>query len=64
MRQITRGGNNKAPDFSPDGQWITFASQLTANRNEVFIVRVDGTELYQLTFDRNINWQPRWGWLP
>jgi Tol biopolymer transport system component len=64
FRQLTRGGNNKGPDFSPDGQWLTFASQLDGVSNEVFIVRVDGSELYQLTFGGHADWQPRWGWHP
>jgi tol-pal system beta propeller repeat protein TolB len=64
FRQLTRGGNNKGPDFSPDGQWVTFASQLNANINEVFIVRVDGSEIHQLTFGGRADWQPRWGWHP
>lgn len=64
LRRLTRGGNNKAPDFSPDGQWLTFASQLNANINEVFIIRVDGSELHQLTFSGHADWQPRWGWHP
>jgi TolB protein len=64
LRRVTRGGNNKAPDFSPDGQWITFASELDTKANEVFIVRVDGTELFQLTFEGKADWQPRWGWHP
>jgi TolB protein len=64
MRRLTGGGNNKGPDFSPDGQWITFASELDKISNEVFIVRVDGSELHQLTFDGHADWQPRWGWHP
>jgi len=64
MRQLTDGGNNKAPDFSPDGQWITFASELDG-RNEVFIIRVDASELRQLTYSATVDWQPRWGpWHP
>jgi len=65
MRQLTDGGNNKAPDFSPDGQWITFASELQGGKNEVFIVRIDGSEFYQLTYGDYADWQPRWGpWRP
>ncbi|MBN1428268.1 MAG: PD40 domain-containing protein [Anaerolineae bacterium] len=63
IRKLTHGGNNKGPGFSPDGQWITFASQYDGD-NEIFIVRIDGTELYQLTANRRADWQPRWGWQP
>lgn len=64
MRKLTAGGNNKAPDFSPDGQWVAFTSEL-AGHNEVWIIRVDGSEFYQVTFNGVTNWQPRWGpWNP
>jgi Tol biopolymer transport system component len=63
LRQLTNGGNNKAPGFSPDGIWVTFASQMDGD-NEVFIMKLDGTEIYQLTFNRRADWQPRWGWQP
>lgn len=63
LRQLTTGGNNKGPGFSPDGQWITFASQLDGD-NEIFITRIDGSESYQLTSNKRADWQPRWGWYP
>jgi Tol biopolymer transport system component len=63
MRKLTAGGNNKGPDWSPDGQWVAFASQLEG-RNEVFIMRIDGSEIHQLTFNNYADWQPRWGWVP
>jgi TolB protein len=62
-RQLTTGGNNKGPSFSPDGRWITFASQLDGD-NEIFIMRIDGSESYQLTSNKRADWQPRWGWYP
>jgi Tol biopolymer transport system component len=66
MRKLTDGGNNKGPDWSPDGQWIAFASQLGGleGRNEVFIIRIDGSEIHQLTYNNSADWQPRWGWHP
>jgi Tol biopolymer transport system component len=63
LRQLTHGGNNKGPGFSPDSRWITFASQYDGD-NEIFIVRIDGSELYQLTANKRADWQPRWGWQP
>jgi TolB protein len=59
LRQLTDGGNNKGPSFSPDGQWIAYASSLGGD-NEIFIVRVDGSEVRQLTFNLSADWQPRW----
>ena len=58
--RLTDGGNNKAPSFSPDGQWIAFASNLYGD-NDVFIMRVDGTGWRQLTSQTEADWQPRWG---
>ena len=43
-RRITRGGDNVAPHFSPDGRWIAVA------RNEqVTVMRANGTGIKQLT---------------
>jgi Tol biopolymer transport system component len=60
MVRLTNGGNNKAPSFSPDSQWVTFASQLDGD-NEIWIMRLDGSGLTQLTFNSYADWQPRWG---
>ncbi len=59
LRQMTRGGNNKGPSFSPDGQWIVYASGADGD-NEIFVMRLDGSEVYQLTFNHRPDWQPRW----
>jgi tol-pal system beta propeller repeat protein TolB len=61
LLQLTTGGNNKGPGFSPDGRWITFASQMDGD-NEIFITRIDNSESYQLTSNKRADWQPRWGW--
>ena len=57
--RLTDGGNNKGPSFSPDGQWIAFASQIDGD-NEVFIIRIDGSDIRQLTQRPLADWQPRW----
>lgn len=59
--KLTDGGNNKGPSFSPDGQWITFASGYEEG-NEIMIMRIDGSSLTQLTSNSFSDWQPRWGW--
>jgi len=58
--RLTSGGNAKAPSFSPDGAWIAFAGGPTKN-NDVFIIKLDGTGLQQLTGGPLSEWQPRWG---
>ena len=63
--QITDGGNNLAPSFSPDGQWITFTSYQDDFGNdegcEIYVMRIDGTDVRQLTNTSYCNFQPRWG---
>jgi Tol biopolymer transport system component len=48
------------PSFSPDAQWIAFSSGLP--REDVYVSRVDGSGLRQLTndqpFDRFAQWAP------
>lgn len=46
-------------DWSPDGQWIAFATDREGNI-EVFKVRRDGTELTRLTDHPSIDCRPRW----
>ena len=47
-------------DVSPDGNWVAFRSE--GEREDVFVVRTDGSELRQLTdddaHDRGLKWSP------
>lgn len=47
------------PSFSADGQWITFFSARDGEP-EIFIVRVAGSELTQLTDDKAADTSPVW----
>lgn len=62
---ITDGGNNLAPSFSPDGEWIVFTSYLDhfqkADGCEIYIIRIDGSDRRRLTDNDFCDWQPRWG---
>lgn len=58
--QLTDGGGNLAPSFSPDGGWITFTSYRDGD-SEIYIMRADGSGVTQLTFNDRPDWQPRWG---
>lgn len=62
---ITAGGNNLAPSFSPNGEWITFTSYRDRygddNGCEVYIMRLDGSDVRRLTDNNYCDWQPRWG---
>jgi len=64
-RPITSGGNNLAPSFSPDGQWIAYTSYRDGYMDnsgcEIYTMRVDGTQVTRLTNNTYCDWQPRWG---
>ncbi len=59
------GGNSQGPSFSPDGQWVTFTSYFDNFGDdhgcEIYIIRVDGTDLRRLTDNDYCDYQPRWG---
>ncbi|MGA9397210.1 MAG: hypothetical protein WBV22_03025 [Anaerolineaceae bacterium] len=65
LRMITNGGDNVAPSFSPDGKWITFMSYRDHLQEqfgcEIYIMRVDGSDVRRLTNNDTCDWQPRWG---
>jgi len=48
-RQLTTGGHEGAPVFSPDGNWIAFTGQYDGNI-DVFVVRAEGGEPKRLTW--------------
>jgi len=58
--QLTNGGDNLGPSWSPEGDWITFTSFRDGN-NEIYIMHPDGTGVTRLTNNPTSDWQPRWG---
>ena len=65
-RQLTpRGGNSQGPSFSPDGKWVTFTAYFDNYGDdhgcEIYIIRIDGTDLRRLTNNDYCDYQPRWG---
>ena len=66
LRQLTpTGGNSQGPSFSPDGGWVAFTSYFDHYNDdlgcEIYIIRIDGTDLRRLTDNAYCDYQPRWG---
>jgi TolB protein len=59
------GGNSQGPAFSPDGQWVAFTAYFDKIGDihgcEIYILRVDGSDLRRLTNNDYCDYQPRWG---
>ena len=65
-RQLTpSGGNSQGPSFSPDGKWVAFTAYFDNYGDdhgcEIYIIRIDGTDLRRLTNNDYCDYQPRWG---
>ncbi len=65
-RQLTpTGGNGQGPAFSPDGKWVVFTAYFDKYGDdhgcELYVIRVDGTDLRRLTNNDYCDYQPRWG---
>jgi TolB protein len=59
------GGNSQGPSFSPDGKWVAFTAYFDNygddNGCEIYIIRIDGTDMRRLTNNDYCDYQPRWG---
>jgi TolB protein len=62
---LTEGGDNLSPTFSPDGNWLAFMSYRDnfwqADGCELYVMRIDGSEIRRLTTNDYCDYQPRWG---
>ncbi|MBK9927539.1 MAG: TIR domain-containing protein [Anaerolineales bacterium] len=67
LHQISpKGMNSQGASISPDGNWIAFTAYTNVAEKdlsscEIFIMRVDGTDVRQLTSNTYCDYQPRWG---
>jgi TolB protein len=66
VRQLTpSGGNSQGPSFSPDGKWVAFTAYFDKYSDdhgcEIYVIRIDGTDLRRLTNNDYCDYQPRWG---
>jgi TolB protein len=59
------GGNSQGPSFSSDGQWIAFTAYFDNYGDdhgcEIYVIRINGTDLRRLTNNAYCDYQPRWG---
>ncbi|RPJ27960.1 MAG: TIR domain-containing protein [Chloroflexi bacterium] len=66
LNKFSDGNNSQGASFSPDGKWIAFTAYTdVANKDqsscEIYIIRIDGTDLRRLTENGYCDYQPRWG---
>jgi len=67
LHQVSESGfNAQGASLSPDGKWIAFSGYTNVadkdqNSCEIFIMRVDGSDVRQLTKNKYCDYQPRWG---
>jgi TolB protein len=66
VRQLTpSGGNSQGPSISPDGGWVVFTAYFDHFGDdhgcEIYVIRVNGTDLRRLTNNSYCDYQPRWG---
>jgi TolB protein len=57
-RIVAGEASNEQPAFSPDGRWLSFQSN-RSGKWQIYKMRVDGSDLLQLTFDGE-NKDPDW----
>ena len=60
-RQLTTGGHESGPKFSPDGKWIAFTAEYDGN-TDAFVMAAEGGEPKRLTWhpgaDVVVGWTP------
>src|SRR5262245_61932824 len=60
-RQLTTGGHESSPHFSPDGKWIAFTGQYDGNE-DVYVMPAEGGEPRRLTWhpgnEGPVGWTP------
>jgi TolB protein len=53
------------PSWSPDGRWLAFMSYRDnfwlADGCDLYVMRIDGSEIRRITINDYCDYQPRWG---
>jgi len=50
----------KEADFSPDGFWVVFTSNPEGENHDLYIMRINGTDLQQITTHEALDFDPAW----
>ena len=61
--QLTDGGSDFHPTWSPDGGLIAFASDRDGN-GDIYVMNADVTDVTRLTHDPAADWSPDWSRAP
>ena len=67
VKQVTDVGLAARPRWSPDGQWILFQAHVKGIVNQgrqIYAIRPDGTDLWQVSNPRGRTWRIAGGWSP
>lgn len=61
--QLTSGGDNEDPDWSPDGRYLAFATTFGKRGGpfHIAMMREDGSNVKQLSDGRSGDFEPSWG---
>jgi len=60
--QLTSGGDNEDPDWSPDGRYLIFSTTMGGKgAASLALMRSDGSNMKRLTTSRGGDSQPSWG---
>ncbi len=58
--KVSIKGGNADPDWSHDGQWLTFESWQDTGNHDIYIMRANGSQQTRLTEDPAMDYQPAW----
>lgn len=58
--QVFGGTPMREADVSPDGHWLAFESWPKDSQHDIYLLRVSGSDLTQLTTDEAFDFDPAW----